>query len=174
MFAQRCLPRITNKTVYRIMNTRTFLASSIVALSLLSALATHAVAQADAARGGGRAGFLTTEQRTKLREAMQASQSDMTALTEKLRAAEKEALKAVTAKDADEKSVRPKLEAVAKIQTDIALLRLKAVKEVASTLTDEQKTQLESNPGMAYNALLGGFGGGMGGGRRGRGAGACQ
>ena len=151
------------------MKTRTFLTSGIVALSLLCGLATQAVAQA---QGGGRGGVLTQEQRTKMREAMQGSSSEMTQLTEKLAAAQKEAVKAALAKDADEKSVRPKIEAVAKIQTDIALLRLKGVKEIASTLTDEQKTQLDSSPGMGYNALLGGFGGGMGGGRRGRGAGA--
>jgi Spy/CpxP family protein refolding chaperone len=117
-------------------------------------------------------GALTQEQRTKMREAMQASQSDMTALTEKLSAAQKEAIKAVLAKDADEKSVRPKIEAVAKIQTDIAVLRLKAVKEISSTITDEQKTQLEATPAIGYNALVGGFGGGMGGGRGRRGGGA--
>ena len=154
------------------MKTRTFLTSGIVAASLLCGLATQAFAQAQGG-GGGRGGVLTQEQRTKMREAMQASQSDMTQLTEKLAAAQKEAVKAALAKDADEKSVRPKIEAVAKIQTDIALLRLKGVKEVASTLTDEQKTQLDTNPGMGYNALLGGFGGGMGGGRRGGRAGGA-
>ena len=59
---------------------------------------------------------------------------------------------------------------MAKIQTDIAVLRLKAVKEIASTLTDEQKTQMEERPGMAYNSLFGGMGF-MGGGRRGGGGG---
>lgn len=155
------------------MKTRTFLTNLTVVIGLLFGLAISASAQR--AGGGGAGGILTPEQRTKIREAMQGSQSDLTALTEKLNAAQKEAINAALAKDASEKSVRPKIEAVAKIQTDIALLRLKAVKEVASTLTDEQKTQMESRPGIGYASLLGGggFGGaGGGGGRRGnRGAG---
>ena len=36
------------------------------------------------------------------------------------------------------------------------------------TLTDEQKTQMDARPGMAYNALFGGMGGGD---RRGGGGG---
>ncbi len=137
---------------------------------LLGVTAFPALAQAP---GGGRpAPVLTEDQRTKLREANQSIQTELTQLNEKLAAAQKEALKAALAKDADEKSVRPKIEAVAKIQTDIAVLRLKAVKEIAPTLTDEQKTQMESRPGMGYNMLLGGFGGMGMGGRRGGGGGA--
>ena len=141
--------------------------------TLVIGTAISSFAQAPGARGGAGA-ILTQDQRTKMREAMQASQSELTQLTEKLAAAEKEAVKAALAKDADEKSVRPKIEAVSKIQTEIAVLRLKAVKEIASTLTDEQKTQLDQAPGMGYNVLLGSFGGrGAGGARRGnRGAGA--
>jgi hypothetical protein len=104
-----------------------------------------------------------------MREANQASQSELTQLNEKLATAQKEAVAAALAKDASEKTVRPKIEAVAKIQTDIAMLRLKGVKEIASTITDEQKTQMQERPGMGYNMLLGGFGGmggGMGGGGR--------
>ena len=114
-------------------------------------------------------GMLTTDQRTKLRESMQGT--EMTELSTKLAAAQKEAVQAATAKTPDEKTVRAKVEAVTKIQTDSAMLRFKAFKEIASTLTDEQKTQMESRPGMAYMMVLGGgFGGG--GGRRGGGGGA--
>ncbi len=141
------------------------------AAALLSVLAIQSFGQGRAGAGG----LLTPEQRTKIRESLQSSQSEVTELTTKLAAAQKEAVKAALAKDADEKSVRPKIEAVTKIQTEIALLRLKAVKDVASTLTDEQKTQIENRPGMAYNALLGGFGAvGGGGGRRGAGAAGTQ
>ena len=142
-----------------------------VVAGLLCGFASQAVAQGQGGGGGGRGGVLTPEQMTKMRETMQASQDDMTKLTEKLSAAQKEAIKAVSAKDADEKSVRPKIEAVGKIQTDIAILRLKAAKEVASSLTDEQKTAIDARPGMAYNMLFGGGGGFGGGGRRGGGAG---
>lgn len=118
-------------------------------------------------------GMLTQEQMTKLRDAGQDTRPELTKLTEKLAAAQKEALKAALAKDADEKTVKAKVEEVGKVQTEIALLRLKSVKQISSTVTDEQKTQMEAAPGMAYNMLLGSFGGrgagqgGQGGGRRG-------
>ncbi len=150
------------------MKTRTFLTYTLVAVGLLCGTAFQALAQTPG--GGGAGGILTQEQRTQLREAMRASQTDLAPLAEKLTAAQKEAVKAALAKDADEKTVRAKIEAVAKIQTDIAVLRLKAVKEIASTLTDEQKTQMEARPGVAYNTLFGG-GLGVGGARRGAGGG---
>jgi Spy/CpxP family protein refolding chaperone len=150
------------------MKTTMFLSPILLALGLLCGTALQATAQAGGGRGG-QGGMLTQEQRTKMRETMQASQADLTSLNEKLVAAQKDAVKAALAKDADEKSVRAKIEAVAKIQTDISMLRLKAVKEIAPTLTDEQKTQLNDRPGMAYNSLFGGMGGMGGGGRRGGG-----
>ena len=150
------------------MKTRMFLTQMLVAASLLCAAAFQAVAQAPG--GGGPGGILTQEQRTKMRETMQALQADLSPLTNKLAVAQKDAVKAALAKDADAQTVRAKIEAVAKIQTDIAVLRLKAVKEIASTLTDEQKTQMDERPGMAYNSLFGGMGF-MGGGRRGGGGG---
>jgi Spy/CpxP family protein refolding chaperone len=136
----------------------------LVALSLLLAATLQSVAQG---QGGGRGqgGVLTQEQRTQMRDAMQASRSDLAPLTEKLAAAQKEAVKAALAKDADEKTVRAKLDAVAKIQTDMALLRMKAIKEVAGSLTEEQKTQLLERPAVGYSSLFGGgMGGAMGGG----------
>jgi Spy/CpxP family protein refolding chaperone len=148
------------------MKTRTFLTHMLVAVGLLCAAAFQAIAQAPG--GGGPGGILTQEQRTKMRETMQAMQADLTPLTNKLAVAQKDAVKAALAKDADEKTVRAKIEAVAKVQTDIAVLRLKAVKEIASTLTAEQKAEMDARPGMAYNSLFGGMGGmGGGGGRRG-------
>jgi len=142
----------------------------LVAAGLLCPAAFQAAAQAP----GGPGGILTQEQRTKLRESMQGSQADLAALNQKLAAAQKAAVTAALAKDADEAGVRAKIEAVAKIQTDIAVLRFKAVKEIASTVTAEQKTQMEEAPGMSYNMLLGSFGGGRGGmgGRGGGGGGA--
>lgn len=144
------------------MKTQSFLTSIVLAAGLLLPAAYQASAQAP---GGGRGGFgvLTDEQRTQLRESMQATQADLAPLNEKLAAAQKEALKAALAKTPDEKVVREKLEAVAKIQTDIAMLRLKSIKGIAASLTDEQKTQIEERPGMTYMMLLGGGFGGMGG-----------
>lgn len=150
------------------MKTGTFLTHVVVAVGLLCPAAYQAAAQAPG--GGIRGGVLTQEQRTQLREAMQASRADLAPLIEKLNAAQKEALNAALAKNPDEKVVREKIEAVAKIQTDIAMLRFKSVKSVASTITDEQKAQIEERPGMTYMMLLGGgFGMGGPGGRRGGG-----
>ncbi len=151
------------------MKTRTFLIPLLVATGVFCGTAYQAAAQAGPG-GRGMGGVLTQEQRTKLREAMQASQTEVTQLNEKLAAAQKEAIKAALAKNADEKTVRPKVEAVNKIQVEIAMLRLKAIKEIASSITDEQKTQIDERPGMTYQMLLGNFGGMMGG-RRGGGGG---
>jgi len=52
-----------------------------------------------------------------MRETMQAMQADLAPLTNKLAVAQKDAVKAALAKDADEKTVRAKIEAVAKVQT---------------------------------------------------------
>lgn len=158
------------------MKTRTFLTHIVVAAGLLVPAAFQARAQAPGGGGGGMGGVLTQEQRTQLRESMQAAQADLAPLNEKLAAAQKEALKAALAKTPDEKVVREKIEAVAKIQTDIAMLRLKSVKAVAATITDEQKTQIAERPGMTYMMLLGGGFGGTGGpgGRRGGGGGGNQ
>ena len=160
-----CINRSLTKNT---MKTRNIVTPLLVAAGLLCATTFQASAQAGGG-GGGMGGMLTTDQRTKLRESMQGT--EMTDLSTKLAAAQKEAVQAATAKTPDEKTVRAKVEAVTKIQTDIAMLRFKAFKEIASTLTDEQKTQMESRPGMAYMMVLGGgFGGG--GGRRGGGGGA--
>jgi Spy/CpxP family protein refolding chaperone len=151
------------------MKTRTFL-THLVAVAGLVGLAAFS-AQAQAPGGGGPRGILTQEQRTKMRDAMQGSQTDLTQLNEKLAAAQKDALKAILAKNPDEKTVRAKIEAVTKVQVEMAMLRFKALKEIAPTLTEEQKTQMEERPALGYNALLGGFGGMGPGGRRGGGAG---
>lgn len=121
-------------------------------------------------RGGGRGGILTQEQNTQIRDAVQGS-AEMTALTTKLAAAQKEAVDAALAPDATDKTVRAKVEAVAKIQTDIAVLRYStAVKKVVPSITADQKTQFNTAPaGLAYGQLFGGgaFGGGRGGAGRG-------
>ena len=120
--------------------------------------------------GGGRGRILTQEQNTQIRDAVQAS-AELTALNTKLAAAQKEAVDAALAPDATDKTIRAKVEAVAKIQTDIAVLRYStAVKKVVPSITADQKTQLEAAPaGLAYGQLLGGgaFGGGRGGAGRG-------
>ena len=145
----------------------------IAFVTVLIALASFQAVAQPGPGGGGRGGILTQEQRSKLREAMQSSQAELTQLNEKLVAAQKEAIKAALADKPDEASVRAKVEAVAKIQTDIAMLRFKGLKDIKSTLTDDQKSRMDERPQMGYMMLFGGFGGfGGGGGRRGGGAGA--
>jgi Spy/CpxP family protein refolding chaperone len=153
------------------MKPNTFLKYALLIAGLIGAAGTQAFAQAQQGGGGaGRGGFgvLTQEQRTKMRETVQA---DLTPLMEKLVAAQKEAVTAALAENASEATVKAKLEAVSKIQTDLALLRFKGVKAIASTLTAEQKTQLSNSRDGGYNALLGMMGGGARGARSGGGGG---
>jgi Spy/CpxP family protein refolding chaperone len=178
-----CSKHQINQTTNKHMKTGTLLKCITVAAGLLCAVTFQAVAQpaggggpgGGGAGGGGRGGFrpvLTQEQMTQMRDAMQGSE-EMAALTTKLAAAQKEAIDTALAKDAKDETVRAKVEAVAKIQTDIAMLRYtKGVKPIAASITDDQKTQIDAAPGMTYNQLLGG-GGGFGGGRGGRGGGGA-
>ena len=153
------------------MKIRIFLKYTLLAAALVGASSLQLQAQADNPPRRP-VGVLTQEQRTKMREAMDTA--EITKLAEKLAAAQKEAVKAALADNADEKSVRSKLEAVTKIQTDMMALRLKGVKAIASTLTDEQKTQLENAPGGGFMQLFSPMGGGGRGGRRGGAGGGGQ
>ncbi len=124
--------------------------------------------QAAAQQGGGRGAILSQEDRTAVREAIQAQ---MTTLRTELQAAQKAAVEAALSEDAKDEVIMAKLEAVAKIQNRMALVYCKAVKKNVK-LTDEQKSQMKETPGMGYMNLFGpgGFGG-RGGGRRGGGGG---
>ncbi len=72
------------------------------------------------------------------------------------------------AERADEKVLREKADAVAKIQVEQTLLRAKAFAVVVPTLKPEQREQIENAP-WAMGMLMGGggFGGSFGGGMRG-------
>ena len=95
--------------------------------------------------GGGFGGPLTADQTTKLNASITAAQADFTALQDKLTAAQQDVVTAVLAK-ADDAAVQAKLEAVAKIQTDIAMLRYdKGVSVIAPSITDAQKTNINAN-----------------------------
>jgi Spy/CpxP family protein refolding chaperone len=147
--------------------TKTMLIAALVAGSLFAGdTALFAQAGGGGGRGGGRGGILTQDQNMQIRTAVQGS-AELTALTTKLTAAQKEAVDAALASDATEASVRAKVEAVTKIQTDIAVLRYTtAVKPVVPSITADQKTQIDAAPpGATYGQLFGGgaFGGGRGG-----------
>jgi Spy/CpxP family protein refolding chaperone len=163
------------------MKTRTFLKCITVAAAMLGAATFQVVAQPGGGGGGGfgggggggfgggRGGFglLTPEQMQTMNGALQ-DDSTLTDLETKLAAAQKDAVNAALAKDATEDSVKAKLQAVADIETQIAMERYKkGVKPVVASVTDEQKSQLEGMPNgrgytMAYNQLFGGGRGGFG------------
>lgn len=114
-------------------------------------------------QGGGRGNFgggwgLDEKQTELLREAMQADSDEIRKLDEKLRAAQKELVQAVVAEKYDEKVVREKAEVVAKIQTEITMLRAKQIATVAPTLKPEQREQWE-NSQIAIGLLMRGGGG---------------
>jgi Spy/CpxP family protein refolding chaperone len=163
------------------MKTRAFLTCLTVAAGLLCATTFQAEAQAGGGGGGGRGGVLTQDQNKQMRTAMRdlMGSDELSALTNKLAIAQKAALDAAVASGATEATVRPKVEAVAAIETDIAMLRYnKAVLPIVPSITDDQKSQIDDNPGRAYMQLLGaGYGGGFGGrggGRRGGGGGGAN
>jgi beta-glucosidase len=104
--------------------------------------------------GGGFGGPLTADQSGQLNNAIGAAQTDFTALQDQLTAAQKDAVVAALAKS-DDNAVRAKLEAVAKIQTDIAVFRYtKGVKALAATITADQRTAMNTTPAPAYDALF--------------------
>ena len=120
--------------------------------------------------GGGRGPILSQEDRTAVQEA---TREQLTKLRADLQAAQKEAVEAALSEDAKDEVVKAKLEAVSKIQNEIALVNFKAVKKTVK-LTDEQTNRMKENPGIGYMTLFGpgGFGfGGRGGGPRGGGGG---
>jgi len=119
--------------------------------------------QATAQQGGGagRGPILSPEDRTAVQEA---TREQLTKLRADLQAAQKAAVEAALSEDAKDEDIRPKLEAVSKIQNEIALVYCKAVKKNVK-FTDEQTSRMKETPGVGYMTL---FGGGFGfGGRRG-------
>jgi hypothetical protein len=113
---------------------------------------------------------LDDKQRELYREASEKNRDELTKLDEKLRAAQKELLQATIAEKYDDKVVQTKAEAVAKIQTDMTILRAKALSTVAPTLKPEQREQLENSRFGAMMLTSGGMGGFGGGGPGGPGA----
>ncbi len=119
-------------------------------------------------RFGGPGAFLDDKQRELFREAMQNQSAALQKLDEQMRVAQKELTQAMLAEKADEKVLREKADAVAKIQVEQTLLRAKAFAVVVPTLKPEQREQIENAP-WAMGMLMGGggFGGSFGGGMRG-------
>jgi Spy/CpxP family protein refolding chaperone len=118
--------------------------------------------------GGGISGLGLDDKQLELyREASEVNRDALSKLDEKLRAAQKELLQAAIAEKFDEKIVGEKAETVAKIQTEMTLLRAKAFSAVAPTLKPEQHDQIESSrmaAAMLTGGGMGGYGVGMPGG----------
>ena len=118
--------------------------------------------------GFGEFGLLTQEQQQTLNEALQ-NDTVLTDLGPNLTAAQKNTVNAVLDRNATGDSVKAKLQALADIEAQIAMERYnKGMKSVASSVTDDQKSQLDDMPNgsgytAAYNQLFGGGRGGFGG-----------
>ncbi len=150
------------------MKTR-ILTYALTVVSLLCGATFQASAQQGA--GAGRGAILSQEDRTAVQEA---TRDQLTKLRADLQAAQKAAVEAALSADAKDADIKAKLEAVSKIQNEIALIYCKAVKKNVK-FTDEQTTRMKETPGIGYMTLFGGGGfGGRGGGRGGRGGGANQ
>jgi Spy/CpxP family protein refolding chaperone len=124
----------------------------------------------------GRGGMLglDEQQRQLFQEAIQKDDAKLREWEQKLRAAQKELLVATLAVNYDEKAVRDKAEAVSRIQTEITMLRAKALSTVAPTMKPEQIQQVIDSPSGMLLLNGGGMGGGfpgMGPGRGGAGGG---
>jgi Spy/CpxP family protein refolding chaperone len=88
--------------------------------------------------------ILTPEQRESLRDATETDREKMRDLQEKLRDARKAAAEAGFAKKFDEAALREKLDAANKLDTELAIMRARALSNIEPPLTDEQIEKLKS------------------------------
>jgi Spy/CpxP family protein refolding chaperone len=108
------------------------------------------------------------KQRELMRAAFEKHGEELRKLGEQISEARKALIKAMTKEKPDEKEVREKAEALAKLQVESYVLRAKALGPVSSSLTAEQRERLETSQ-FAGSMVLGDFGGGRGGDRGGPG-----
>ena len=107
------------------------------------------------AQGGAFAGaanferVLTDEQRQKLREYMQEQGGDLRENMQKLAQLRRELNEAVFAGKADEKFVKEKTDAIAKLDAEQLRARMTALSKIAATFTPEQR---ETIKGMTEQA----------------------
>ena len=117
--------------------------------------------------GAAQTPLLTDAQREALRQA--GNQAESAKVTERVRAAEQALKEAVLAQPCDAKVVQEKAEALAKVQADQTVLRLKFFPAIAGTLTAEQRERIQNAGPGSLPFMLSGFagtGGGPGGGQR--------
>lgn len=103
-------------------------------------------------QGGSQAGIariamvLTPEQRESMRTASEADREKTRELEEKIRDARKAALEATLEKNFNEDALRKKLDVAAKLDTELMLLRAKALSKIEPPLSDEQIQQIKNPP----------------------------
>ncbi|MBI3853422.1 MAG: Spy/CpxP family protein refolding chaperone [Verrucomicrobia bacterium] len=89
---------------------------------------------------------LSEEQRTAIREAMEASRKDAAPLEEKMRAARKDLQEAIHAEKIDEQVIRAKAADVGKLEGDLAVIRAKAFAKIRPSLSREQIARMKNMP----------------------------
>jgi hypothetical protein len=139
------------------MKTR-ILSYALTAAALLCAAAFQASAQ----QGGGRNPILSHDEQAAAR---QAARPQLAKLWADLQAARKAAVETALAEDAKDEDIKAKLEAVSKIENEMALVWCKTVKQTAK-LTEEQTGRMKDNPALGYTTLFNpaaAFGGRLGG-----------
>jgi Spy/CpxP family protein refolding chaperone len=92
-------------------------------------------------------GVLTEEQRASMREAMQADREKIRDLEQKIRESRRELFELGLREKFDEAAVREKASAAAKLDTEMTVLRVKAVSQIRPPLTAEQIEKIKSAAG---------------------------
>lgn len=89
---------------------------------------------------------LSEEQRTSMREAMDASRKEARPLEEKMRAARRDLQEAIHAEKLDEQLIRDKAAEIGKLEGDLAVIRAKAISKIHPPLTREQLARMKNMP----------------------------
>lgn len=138
----------------------TLLAALLVSTPTVLAEDAAAPAPRRAGGGGGGGGGAMQSMTDEQRQALQQVSEETKELNSKLSEARKELGGAIYAEKLDEKMIRDKAAAVAKIDADLYVARAKAFAKVRSKFTPEQIEAFKSNPGGMGGRGMGGGGGG--------------
>ncbi len=109
--------------------------------------ATYQAASQDAENRGP---ILTRRDRAAVRKT---ARPQLSRLMADLQAARKAAVETALASDAKDQDIRAKLEAVSKIQNEVALIWCKAVKQTVN-LADDQIDRMKEDTGLGYATLF--------------------
>jgi len=85
---------------------------------------------------------LNQDQRESMRESMQANREEIRALQEKIREARQALIQAALGEEFTESAVRARATEVARLEAEIAVIRLKALSEVEPPLSRDQLEQI--------------------------------